>query len=143
MSKVGLAVLFDRAGGSMTDAMRDEIANDKMKTPHAENIIKEIRTRWDEWDSKDKVQNDDMLEFNQFYNGFMAPYFACYRCNDTLKAIQALDMDSDGSIDWNEFMVYVKWAIKQYGNEINDADECLEIAFRKGLIPAMRDELVK
>jgi hypothetical protein len=47
-----------------------------------------------------------MLEFDSFYNGFMAPYFACYRCSDTKKAIQALDIDADGSIDWNEFYVY-------------------------------------
>jgi hypothetical protein len=46
-----------------------------------------------------------MLEFDSFYNGFMAPYFACYRCSDTKKAIQALDMDKDGSIHWNEFMI--------------------------------------
>jgi hypothetical protein len=43
----------------------------------------------------------------------MAPYFACYRCSDTKKAIQALDMDADGSVDWNEFYIYIKWAIRK------------------------------
>jgi hypothetical protein len=55
-------------------------------------IIAEIRERWDTWDLKDKVQGDNMLQFDSFYNGFMAPYFACYRCSDTKKAIQAPDM---------------------------------------------------
>jgi hypothetical protein len=62
-------------------------------------IIAEIRERWDTWDLKDKVQGDNMLQFDSFYNGFMAPYFACYRCSDTKKAIQALDMDADGKIN--------------------------------------------
>ncbi|CAG2220393.1 unnamed protein product [Mytilus edulis] len=142
MSKCGLAVLFDRAGGKLTDEIRDEIANDPIKTPHGQNLLKEIRERWDEWDLKDKVQGDNLLDFDSFYNGFMAPYFACYRCNDTKKALQALDMDSDNSVDWSEFCVFLKWALKQYPKTILTADDLLEVAFRKGLIPCMRDEMV-
>ena len=33
---------------------------------------------WDTWDVRDKVQGDDMLEYDSFYNGFMAPYFSYY-----------------------------------------------------------------
>ena len=142
MSKAGLAVLFDRAGGSMTVAMRDEVAAVELKRPHAENLIAEIREQWDIWDTKDKVQGDDMLEYDSFYNGFMAPYFSCYRCSDTKRALQALDMDADGQVDWNEFLVYLKWAIRQYP-DVRDTEELLDVTFRKGLIPAMRDELIK
>jgi hypothetical protein len=141
MSKCGLAMLFDRSGGAVTTTMRDIIANDQIEKPHAKRIIADIRERWDTWDLKDEVQGDDMLEFDSFYNGFMAPYFACYRCSDTKKAIQALDMDKDGSIHWNEFYAYIKWAIQQYPGT-KDADSLLDIAFRKGLIPAMRDEIL-
>jgi hypothetical protein len=59
-------------------------------------------------------KGDTMLQFDSFYIGFMAPHFACYRCSDTKKAIQALDMDADGSIDWNEFYMYIQWALQQY-----------------------------
>jgi hypothetical protein len=34
-----------------------------------------------------------------------------------------------------------KWAIQQYPGT-KDADSLLDIAFRKGLIPAMRDEIL-
>ena len=142
MSKAGLAILFDRSGGSLTEKMRDEVASADLKSPHAQNLIKEVREMWDTWDVRDKVQGDDMLEYDSFYNGFMAPYFSCYRCNDSKRAIQALDMDSDGYIDWNEFLVYLKWAMRQYPN-IEDSQELLDITFRKGLIPAMRDEMIK
>ena len=43
MSKCGLAMLFDRSGGSLTASMRDIIANDEVKKPHAQAIIAEIR----------------------------------------------------------------------------------------------------
>ena len=142
MSKAGLAILFDRAGGSLTQVMRDEVAAVELKSSHAQNLIQEVREMWDTWDVRDKVQGDDMLEYDSFYNGFMAPYFSCYRCNDSKKAIQALDMDADGQIDWNEFLVYLKWAMRQYPN-IENSQDLLDITFRKGLIPAMRDEMIK
>ena len=142
MSKAGLAILFDRAGGSLTEKMRDEVAAVELKSSHSQNLIQEVREMWDTWDVRDKVQGDDMLEYDSFYNGFMAPYFSCYRCNDSKKAIQALDMDADGQIDWNEFLVYLKWAMRQYPN-IETSQDLLDITFRKGLIPAMRDEMIK
>ena len=82
------------------------------------------------------------MQFDSFYNGFMAPYSACYRCIETKMALQAIDMDSDGYVDWNVFMVYLKWAIHQYP-DVENADELLDVAFRKGIIPAMRDEINK
>ena len=72
----------------------------------------------------------------------MAPYFGCYRCSDTKRALKAIDMDADNVVDWNEFLVYLKWAMRQYP-KIKDTDELLDVAFRKGLIPAMQDEVLK
>ncbi|XP_074660428.1 uncharacterized protein LOC141912902 [Tubulanus polymorphus] len=145
-SMVGLAILYDRAGGSLTEAMSEAISKMETNSLHAERLIAEIREIWDTWDLKDtvqgKVQGDDMLEFDSFYNGFMAPYFGCYRCSDTKRALQAIDMDSDGGIDWKEFMVYLKWAIHEYP-KIADSEELLDVAFREGIIPAMQDEILK
>ena len=142
MSPVGIALLFDRAGGSLTGAMSDAIEKSKVRGPHAEHLMQEIRERWDVWDLKDKGQDDNMLQFDSFYDGFMAPYFSCYRCLDTQKAMQAIDMDSDGMVDWSEFELYLKWALNAFP-EIQDVDELLETAFLKGLIPAMQEELLK
>ena len=141
MSNVGLAVLFDRSGGKLTSTMADVIAEDKPKTAHAQKLLAEIRKMWDEWDLKEEKQDDDALEFDSFYNGFMAPYFGCYRCDTTRRALKAIDMDEDGQVDWNEFALYLKWAIREYP-ETNDAEALLSIAFRKGLIPAMQDEIL-
>ena len=52
-------------------------------------------------------------------------------------------MDSDGQVDWSEFLVYLKWALHQYPKDISTMEDLLDITFRKGLIPAMRDEREK
>ena len=138
MSNVGLAVLFDRSGGKLTSTMAVVIAEDKPKMVHAQELLAEIREMWDEWDLREGHQKDDQLDFDSFYNGFMAPYFGCYRCDTTKRALKAIDMDEDGQVDWNEFALYLKWAIREYP-QIKDAEALLSIAFRKGLIPAMQD----
>ena len=139
MSKMGIAVLFDRAGGKMTEKMSQAIAEVAIKEPHHKTMVAEIRELWDKWDSAEHRRRDNCLRFDSFYHGFLAPYFGCYRCQDTKKALRAMDMDNDGFIDWNEFMVYIKWALRQYP-DVENADQVISIAFEKGLIPAMRDE---
>lgn len=141
-SPMGVAVLFDRVGGKLTEKMAEAISNVKLQSSHHESIIKEIRQLWDEWDLTEKESGDDRLQFDSFYHGFMAPYFGCYRCSDTRRALQAIDMDNDGYVDWKEILVYIKWALHQYPQTIS-ADDVLAIAFEKGIIPAMRDEQLR
>ena len=74
MSRVGLANLFDRSGGSLTEAIRDEIEKVELKRPHHQVLIADVRKRWDAWDLRPE-ECDDCLYFDSFYNGFMAPYF--------------------------------------------------------------------
>ena len=62
MSRVGLAMLFDRAGGSLTEAIRDEIEKVELKKPHHLSLIEEVRKQWDAWDLKEEEQGDDCLE---------------------------------------------------------------------------------
>ena len=142
MSKMGISVLFDRAGGKLTAAMSKVIASVKVNNAYHKSLIAEIREEWDTWDAKEEKKGDECLEFDSFYHGFMAPYFGCYRCQDTQQAFQAIDMDINGLVDWNEFMVYIKWALNEYP-DVKTADEVLAIAFQKGIIPAMRDEKMK
>lgn len=142
MSKVGISVLFDRAGGKLTETMSLAIAQVEVQNQHHQAIIAEIRKEWDKWDVLEEKKGDDCLQFDSFYHGFMAPYFGCYRCLDTQLALGAIDMDNDGLVDWHEFLVYVKWALHEYP-DIKTADEAMSIAFEKGIIPAMRDEKMR
>ena len=143
MSEMGLAVLFDRAGGSLTESMRDVIEKVEVQDAHHQHLLRKVREMWDTWDLQESIEliGDECLEFDSFYNGFMAPYFGCFRCDDTRKGLMAIDMDSDGRVDWSEFSLYLKWALRQYPN-IKDVDELLSVTFRNGIIPAMQDELL-
>ena len=51
-------------------------------------------------------------------------------------------MDNDGYVEWSGFLVYLKWALREYP-DIATQEQLVDIAFRKGLMPAMRNELVK
>ncbi|XP_065892202.1 uncharacterized protein [Dysidea avara] len=141
-SAAGLAILFDRSGGKLTEKMADAIAQVEVKSSYHKQLIDEIREEWDRWDKRDKEQNDGCLQFDNFYHGFMQPYFGCYRCVTTKKALRALDIDKDNYVDWKEFLVYIKWALRQYPN-VENVDSLMSIVFEKGLMPAMRDERAK
>ena len=141
-SKMGAIILYDRSGGKLTAEMAEVISTIELKLQKNIKLLDSVREIWDTWDNREIEQNDDRLQYDSFYNGFMAPYFSCYRCDDTKAGLKAIDMDRDGYVDWNEFCVYLKWALRQYPN-IKDVDELLSITFRKGLIPAMQDEYEK
>ena len=138
MSEMGLAVLFDRAGEQLTEKMSQAIAKVDVRQEHHKAIIEDIKGMWDIWDVQEKQRGDGRLEFDSFYHGFLSPYYGCYRCKGTKRALRGMDMDNDGYVDWEEFMVYIKWALHQYP-ELTKADETLEVAFQKGIVPAMRD----
>jgi len=140
-SATGIAILFDRAGGKLTGEMAETIAKISLKSPYHIILMEEIKKKWDEWDVKDGVK-DDCLQFDHFYHAFAAPFLGCYRCKRTRAAFAALDMDKDGQVDWNEFQVYLKWALHEYP-DVKNIEELLTIAFQKGLLPAMMDEEAK
>ena len=140
MSSVGVALLFKRSGGKLTPAMRDVIEIAEVEDAKSRALIDNVRKIWDEWDLEDEKQEDNCLQFDSFYNGFMAPYFGCFRCEDTRKGLRILDLDSDGLVEWAEFLIYLKWAYREYP-DIGHVDDLLSVAFRKGLIPAMQNEI--
>ena len=141
-SKVGAAVLYNRSGGKLTAEMAEVISTIELELQNHIKLLNGVREIWNTWDSREIEQGDDRLQYDSFYNGFMAPYFSCYRCDDTRAGLKAIDMHSDGYVDWDEFCVYLKWALFQYPN-LKDVDELLSITFRKAMIPAMQDEFEK
>jgi len=140
-SYVGLAQLLEQAGGELTEEMIEAINLAEDKSLHITRLIEQIKKEWDTLDSRDG-EHDDHLTFDDFYFGFMQPYFGGLRCEDSLRGLEALDVDEDGLIEWNEFKFYLIWAGRQYPN-VENRTQLLDFAFREGLIPAMREEMVK
>merc|ERR1719193_2583371 len=134
-------MLYDRAGGKLTENMMDVILAQKNLTPKQDHIMNEVRKIWDHYDMRDD-KKDDYLDFFAFYDGFMSPHFGCYKCQDARHALSCIDMDADGKVDWNEFQVYVKWVLREYP-EISTPEEAISEAFNKGIKPAMHDEILR
>lgn len=140
MSEAGLAILFDRAGGQLTAEMSSIVMNVEIYANAHKNLIKEVHKIWDAWDITEEASGDDCLEFSSFYHGFMAPYFGSYDCEVLERLLKVIDANKNGKIDWNEFCIYLVWALREYPN-IGDADELLKIAFQKGIVPAMQAKM--
>ena len=140
-SEVGLAILFNQAGGKVTPVIAEKVERGLKNEKHVEKLMEEIKVKWDIWDSRDSVV-DDKLTFENFYFGFMSHFISCSRSVEIDIGLRALDMDSDGMIDWSEFKFYLVWAGRQYPN-VQTSQELLDKAFRFGLIPAMKDECDK
>lgn len=137
MSHAGLALLYARSGGKLTAEMSAIVVQEEQSKGFQQTLINAVRDIWDEWDlTEEGEQNDEKLKFESFYNGFMAPYFGCFSCEDTQKGLKAIDLDKNGRVDWGEFLVYIKWALRAFP-DIADCDELLAITFKKGLIPVM------
>ena len=142
-SPVGLALLFARSGGHLNARMRDVISRWKINTPQAKLMSGQLSEYWNQLNRNDNTCDieDSSLEFETFFSGFMKPFFRSLSCDESRKALKAIDMDNDGKIAWKEFMVYVKWTLNQYP-DITQKDELLSVAFNQGVMPAMVDELL-
>ena len=138
MSNAGLAMLYARSGGTLTPKISEMIICEEHTIGYHKTLIQNVRDIWDEWDLDEDPEegNSNQLKFESFYNGFMAPYFGCFTCEDTRKGLIAIDFHKDGKVDWDEFLTYLKWALREYP-DIATTDELLSVTFRKGLIPVM------
>ena len=144
MSRYGIIMLFTRSGGIPNEDMLAEMEEIKVKKASHEQIIQEIRKHWDSWNSEDRASEvtGDAMPFDLFYHSFMAPYFGCYRSVDSKTALMAMDMNSDGDVDWHEFLYFIKWALNAYP-DIAGIDETLTVVFEKGIMPLVRDIKMK
>ena len=139
MSLANITVLFSRSGGHMTKTMAEIIGKEDVGSEHLKGLIAKVRDIWNEMTLKEGNHKENQMEFQSFYNGFMTPYFDCFKCDETTKALQEIDMNYDGYVDWTAFQVYLKWAMHQYPN-IQNTDELLSVVFRKGIITAMHED---
>ena len=76
--------------------MAEAVEKSKLNAPHAQTLIDQVKEIWDEWDTKEVKTRDNALQYDTFYHAFMEPYFGCFRCEDTRRGLDAIDMDDDG-----------------------------------------------
>ena len=138
MTPVGLALLFDRTGGHITPAMRDVITEWDLETPQAKMLIALLRDKWDACNSEGGL-GADKIDYRTFYNHFMKSFSTTLNNMERRKAVKIIDIEKDGMIYWNNFLVYIKWAIIEYP-DICDLNQLLSVTFKQGIIPATEDK---
>ena len=115
MSEAGLTLLFHRAGGKLTAKMRDVVEKMELNSQHEKDLIADVHAIWDTWALRDEVQSDDSMQFDTTSNGFIAPCFGCFECDDTKLGLDTdndgLDTDNDGLV---KFLVYQEWVVHQH-----------------------------
>eukprot|EP00117_Sycon_ciliatum_P029517 scpid51146/ scgid23484/ len=142
MTEVGLALLFDRAGGKLTKNFSRRIAKLEVTDKWQRHLIMEMKRIWDATGGLENYRGGSRMPFETFYKAFLSRFFNSFSSREAKQALQALDMDSNGFVDWNEFLVYIRWALTEYP-DIGDTEELLDTAIKLGLTPAMKDEKVR
>lgn len=138
MSRVGMALLFQRAGGQLTDRMVVAINTCDLGSKHHKSLIEGIRKMWDRWAMTDACHptNWNKINYDNFYTSVMARYFRGQYSSIVDDALAILDVDKDQCIDWEEFQVYLRWTLAEYP-DLSTTEDVLDATFNKGLIPAV------
>eukprot|EP00937_MAST-01D_sp_MAST-1D-sp2_P003606 g3606.t1 len=131
-TSTGLLELYERAGGEVTDKMVERSVNEAGFKHH--RVVLELKAAWEATVRKggDEAQT---MPFRLFYDSFMGHFVPCYSCNLAKVIFDELDVTHDGQLDWLEIENRACWAIDEYADEIEHADDLLRIVFTKLMLP--------
>lgn len=130
-SSTGIAMLYQRATGTITETMTEVILTEKAHCPHQQRLLDESKKIFEELSDNPE---SNKVDFAGFYAGYAQAYFGCFTCDVTRSVLDVIDADDDGTIEWDEWRFWLLWALRQYP-AITNIDELHEHVFRHGLLP--------
>jgi hypothetical protein len=140
-SPVGLALLHQRVTGTLTPAMvacvkgADEGGHDVLLT-QAETCFKEALAGSD----------GEGLAYGAFADRFVEPYlgarhntFGVHDIGDKVRDAvrKSFDLDGDKDIDWDEYRVWLVWALRSTQDAIHSVDDLFSAVVRRGIMPGL------
>ena len=130
MSPVGLAILWDSVFGSFTPEMRKIVDGQDKHLEEQEKLLLEAETVFRYYLHEDEEDIKGLaLDFSSFYAAYLQPYIGCFACPRTRFVIDAIDLDKDGSVQWEEWRFWFLWALREYPSEIANVDDLHRSAF--------------
>ena len=138
MTECAISVLFIRSGGKLNAAMKDVLGRVEVTVRHHRTIISDVKFLWDQWAETESSKGHECLRSICLSNLPNAHHFECLRCQDTEQICKVLNAVHDSGMDWEEYLVYIKWALIEYP-ETETAAEAMSIALEKGIIPALQN----
>lgn len=136
-SAVGLLALFQRSGGAPTEKMLCTV-----ERLQAHPLLAQLKDYFESWDCKDAADGsgnvkDDRIDFDHFYDGFMAKYVSCYSCEQARGLFAAIDLNHDNAISWREIALRAQWALAEYPENIASLDDLIAVVMQKYLLPSL------
>eukprot|EP00929_Paragymnodinium_shiwhaense_P052037 TRINITY_DN260_c0_g1_i3.p1 TRINITY_DN260_c0_g1~~TRINITY_DN260_c0_g1_i3.p1 ORF type:complete len:618 (-),score=181.38 TRINITY_DN260_c0_g1_i3:78-1931(-) len=108
-SSAGLAILYTSVTEKPTEGMTVVLeyqnhTNEKTEKlmKEAEDLFRDICANGDE-EAEELLPENPKMNFLGFYNGYLQPYYGCFTCQDTKIALDAIDCEDDGDIEWMEW----------------------------------------
>lgn len=143
----GLFDLYQRSGGiEFLDEMINKVNNDnrrEISDNHA--LITELHEYFHSFNKSNEGINDETLSYDIFYHAFLAKYISSTKSSLFNNIILFLDINKNGSINWNEILINAKWALFEYPEESQSWDivKLIEVVFEERILPYVIQEASK
>jgi len=133
-SALGLAFLWKDTFGSYEAGM-EQLAekNDKHYAEH-QQMLKDAEAIFNDYLAEDDSA-DTAMPFDKFYEAYLRPYVGCFTCPRTRFVLDAIDLDHNGDVTWDEWRTWCLWALRQYPDEIGNADDLHNVVLRQAILP--------
>lgn len=130
-SPMGISMLWKEATGSFHPKMMN-YENNMEQLTHKTNIFLQ---QAEECFCQNLEEGEDGIEYRQFYDAYLQPYFGCFTCPRTRFVLDYIEMDKDGTLSWNEWRFWCLWALRTYPEEISNLDDLHTVVFRYAILP--------
>jgi len=130
-SKMGISQLWKKVTGAFHPSMmdyREEMEGSNYKT---QDMLKQAEVCF----RQHLEEGNDKMEFRQFYDTYLQPYFGCFTCPRTRFVLDYIEMERDGKVSWNEWRFWCLWALRTHPEQISTLDDLHSVVFRNAILP--------
>jgi Ca2+-binding EF-hand superfamily protein len=84
--------------------------------------------------SLNHLDNPEM-NFRTFYDVYLQPFIGCFSCERTRFIISCFNTDNDGKIQWSEWRFWCLFVMREFPEEIANADDVVSAIMRHAILP--------
>lgn len=130
-SPMGIALLWQNVTGTLTPAMQDAIDKVRVESTAKSHFLKQAKECFNEY----LVDGKNELDYSTFYEAYLQPFFGCFTCERTRFVLDAIDLNDDGNLAWEEWRFWCLWALNQYPDQITCVEDLHSVVLRNAILP--------
>jgi len=138
-SPEGLAILWqDTFGhGNIPLSMVELLEKREVHKEHRKKLLNDAEKVFRIFvDLAEQNKANPSMKFACFYHAYLQPFFGCFTCERTRFALDCLDLDDDGGIQWSEWRYWCVWTMRTSENQFVNVDELHSTVLRLSILPA-------